>query len=178
MCRCGRPWTGDSRAGLRREPDATADQILSCLKAGQLAPSAYNEQPFRFVVALNGGEGWEGMLASLMPKNQENVKNASALVAVCACKNFLHSGPVGQPNEWRRAPARRATRGGSMAGFEEGASAGRPASPTTPSPWPSSPSATPRPQGPATPPPPHIAFGAGRWGSPSKNPQNAVDAFE
>eukprot|EP00741_Cyanophora_paradoxa_P008830 tig00001376_g8547.t1 len=169
--------------GFDASRTATADQILSCLKAGQLAPSAYNEQPFRFVVALNGGEGWEGMLASLMPKNQENVKNASALVAVCACKNFLHSGPVGQPNEWRRYDAgaaamalelRAASLGLAslqMAGFEEGAlrraagiphdaepmavvAIGYPAAPRAPQP----------------PPPPHIAFGAGRWGSPLEEP--------
>jgi nitroreductase len=69
------------------------DEILQAvLDAGRWAPSSYNEQPWRFIVARKGnGTSFQNLLSVLMPFNQDWAKNASVLILTVARKNFSHN---------------------------------------------------------------------------------------
>jgi nitroreductase len=56
--------------------------LLTVLDAARWAPSSANQQPWRFVYALNGSEDWQGFVSLLVESNQEWAKNASALIFV------------------------------------------------------------------------------------------------
>lgn len=66
-----------------RSFDATAipeADLALILKAAGMAPSAFNLQPWRFLVSRNGDENWETFVSLLIPANQAWAKNASALI--------------------------------------------------------------------------------------------------
>lgn len=66
-----------------RSFDATAmpaGDLRSILEAAGLAASAFNHQPWRFLVSHNGDEHWEKFVSLLVPLNQQWAKNASVLV--------------------------------------------------------------------------------------------------
>lgn len=54
--------------------------LKTILEAARWAPSAFNIQPWRFVYALNGGEGWDTLVDLLNPFNRDWARHASALV--------------------------------------------------------------------------------------------------
>ncbi|EPE96090.1 nitroreductase family protein [Rhizobium grahamii] len=56
--------------------------LLTILDAAHWAPSSANQQPWRFVYALNGSEDWSKFVDLLVESNQEWAKNASALIYV------------------------------------------------------------------------------------------------
>jgi nitroreductase len=56
--------------------------LLTILDAAHWAPSASNQQPWRFVYALQGSEDWDKFVGLLVESNQEWAKNASALIFV------------------------------------------------------------------------------------------------
>jgi len=56
--------------------------LLTMLEAARWAPSAYNEQPWRFLYALRDDAHWHAFLASLDGFNQSWAGNAAALVFV------------------------------------------------------------------------------------------------
>ena len=58
------------------------DDLLGILEAARWAPSAFNGQPWRFVVGKRGDQVFEQVLSSLSPFNQTWAKSASALVLV------------------------------------------------------------------------------------------------
>ncbi|WP_422039547.1 nitroreductase family protein [Roseibium sp.] len=58
-------------------PDADLKTIL---EAARWAPSAFNIQPWRFVYARRGGEGWDTLLNLLNPFNLDWAQHASALL--------------------------------------------------------------------------------------------------
>lgn len=62
--------------------DATvSDATLAAgLEAARLAPSAYNSQPWRFIVGRRGGHVFDRILAHLIPFNQGWARDAAALV--------------------------------------------------------------------------------------------------
>lgn len=62
------------------------ETVHKLLEAGRWAPSSYNEQPWRFIVGLNGGETFEKLYDSLIDFNQMWCKNAGALVAIVSNK--------------------------------------------------------------------------------------------
>jgi len=67
------------------------------LEAARWAPSCYNEQPWRFVVAhASDTAGFAGILSTLVPFNQAWAKSAAVLGLAVA---KLHSGN-GKPNAW------------------------------------------------------------------------------
>ncbi len=59
-------------------------QLRSLFEAARWAPSCFNAQPWRFVYAVNGGQGWDTLLELLIDANQIWAGNAGALVAVIA----------------------------------------------------------------------------------------------
>jgi nitroreductase len=57
------------------------ENLLSLFEAARWAPSSYNEQPWRFIMALKDqSQEFEKLLSCLVPANQEWAKHASALV--------------------------------------------------------------------------------------------------
>lgn len=57
------------------------EDLLSLFEAARWAPSSYNEQPWRFIMATKDqAQEFEKLLSCLVPANQEWAKNASVLV--------------------------------------------------------------------------------------------------
>lgn len=74
-------------------------ELLSLFEAASLAPSSYNEQPWRFIIAERDNEAeFFKMLSLLMDKNQEWAKNASLLVLVVAKSNLTR---YDKPNKYK-----------------------------------------------------------------------------
>jgi len=71
--------------------------LYRLLEAARWAPSAYNEQPWRFIVALRETPEFPPMLACLAEANQIWAQHAGALVAGLSLRNFTHNGKA---NRW------------------------------------------------------------------------------
>jgi nitroreductase len=65
------------------------EQMRSLLEAARWTASAFNEQPWRFIVALRDEtEGFERMLGCLVPGNQQWAHNAGALILTVVRETF------------------------------------------------------------------------------------------
>lgn len=74
------------------------EMALSMLEAARWAPSAYNEQPWRFIAALRGDrEGYERLLECLVPQNAAWARDAGLLVVALYSETFALNG---KPNRW------------------------------------------------------------------------------
>ena len=62
------------------------DDMHAILEAARLAPSAFNEQPWRFIFGKRGQETFDQILSGLGEFNQMWAKNASALLLVTGVK--------------------------------------------------------------------------------------------
>lgn len=82
-----------SPRGFDPEYKVSKEEIIPLIEAAGFAPSAFNEQPWRFIVGLESEnkEDFDKIFEALYPLNQEWVKNSSALVVFCASKNFTHN---------------------------------------------------------------------------------------
>jgi len=67
-------------------------QLLTMLEAARWSPSASNTQPWRFVYALSGQAGFDTLLRSLVPFNQDWAHRASALVVVVSATTSVAPG--------------------------------------------------------------------------------------
>jgi nitroreductase len=71
----------------------TPEQVASLLEAARWAPSAYNEQPWRFVVASKSDpETYGKLLGSLLELNQLWARSAPVLMLILAKRTFTHNG--------------------------------------------------------------------------------------
>ncbi|MBL7807588.1 MAG: nitroreductase family protein [Saprospiraceae bacterium] len=77
------------------EKNITDEQILTLIEAASWAPSANNEQPWRYRYALKESPGFQHMWECLLPGNQPWTRKAAALVLCTAKKNYTRNG---QPN--------------------------------------------------------------------------------
>lgn len=85
----GKRWS--PRAFSDRE--VTTEQLISLLEAARWAPSSYNEQPWRFIVARKSDpETYEKLLGSLVEFNQLWARSAPILMLTIAKKTFSHNG--------------------------------------------------------------------------------------
>jgi len=66
-------------------------KVLSVLEAARWAPSAFNEQPWRFVIGENGDETYTKIFDSLVEWNQQWVKFVPVLILNIAKKTFTHN---------------------------------------------------------------------------------------
>lgn len=78
------------------ETMAEAD-LLALLEAARWAPSAANNQPWRFIYALNGQADWDRFVGLLAEGNQIWAKTASALVFIVSRQVVERRGEIG-PN--------------------------------------------------------------------------------
>ena len=90
----------------RWSPRAFADRPVASellrrvLTAARWAPSAYNEQPWRFLVARREDpEAFERLLACLKEGNRRWAQRAPVLMLVLARRTFSHSGGA-NPHAW------------------------------------------------------------------------------
>jgi len=60
-------------------PDAV---LLSAFEAARWAPSAWNAQPWRFLIARHGDRHWETLVGLLAPRNALWASKASALIVI------------------------------------------------------------------------------------------------
>lgn len=73
--------------------DVPEEQIISLLEAARWAPSSYNEQPWRFIVARKSDSAnYAKLLGSLMELNQLWARSAPVLLLTLAKKTFTHNG--------------------------------------------------------------------------------------
>lgn len=62
----------------------TFEDIRTAFEAAQWAASAYNSQPWRFIFAERGTEGFETLKNFAIPFNQNWLAHTGAIVAICA----------------------------------------------------------------------------------------------
>jgi nitroreductase len=75
------------------EAEPPAETLLTLFEAANSSASCFNEQPWRFVVALKSNrEQWERMLGILVEKNQQWAKSAPVLGFTAGKKTFAHNG--------------------------------------------------------------------------------------
>ncbi|MGQ0794357.1 MAG: nitroreductase family protein [Deltaproteobacteria bacterium] len=70
----------------------SANELMSLVEAARWSPSAFNNQPWRFLYALRDTASWDLFFDLLADANKAWVKNAAALVAIVAKKTFDHNG--------------------------------------------------------------------------------------
>jgi nitroreductase len=81
-------WSARSFAGRA----VTDPQLQRLFEAARWSASAYNEQPWRFVVGRKGTETFDRILASLIGFNQDWARRAPVLILGLARAEFSHNG--------------------------------------------------------------------------------------
>jgi len=83
-------WSGIAFDPNRPLEDSVIKQMI---EAARWAPSCFNEQPFRFIVAskVNHPKQWQAMFDTLMELNQKWCKAVPVLIAVCTKEKFSHN---------------------------------------------------------------------------------------
>lgn len=76
------------------KPEPLADgQLQSLLEAARWAPSSYNEQPWRYLIAQRSDEtAFNAMVQCLVPGNQDWATHASVLMIGCVKRQFSKNG--------------------------------------------------------------------------------------
>ena len=64
------------------------EELLPLFEAARWAPSSYNGQPWRFIVARKDTPSWETFLNLLIEFNRSWADKAAALVVICSHQNF------------------------------------------------------------------------------------------
>ena len=74
------------------------ETLLSLLEAARWAPSAYNAQPWRFIVALrDDADSYNRLLECLVPQNAIWARDSGLLIAALYSETFALNG---KPNRW------------------------------------------------------------------------------
>ncbi len=83
-------WHRFSPRALSGEP-LSEEVVQTVLEAARFAPSAFNEQPWRFIYSLKDDKAWQEILECLVDFNQSWAKKSGALIIVMAKNNFSHN---------------------------------------------------------------------------------------
>lgn len=78
-----------------KDIEVPREALEAMVEAASFAPSCFNEQPWRFLIAT--GERRQKLLSTLTPQNQEWAGRAPALVLTLAKKTFTYNG---NENRW------------------------------------------------------------------------------
>lgn len=77
--------------------DSTAEisstDLRAILEAARLAPSAFNEQPWRYIIGKRGDQVFNEILSGLVEFNQKWAKSAAALFLVAGTKQRANNDP-------------------------------------------------------------------------------------
>ncbi len=76
------------------------EELMPLFEAARWAPSSFNGQPWRFILAKRETEHWKPLFELLVEFNQSWVKNASALVLIISHKTFEHNGKPSQTHSF------------------------------------------------------------------------------
>lgn len=68
------------------------EKLMSIFEAARWTASAFNEQPWRFIIGKKGDESFNKMMDTMVEFNQNWAKNASVLVLNIYKKTFSHNG--------------------------------------------------------------------------------------
>lgn len=71
------------------------EELMTMFEAARWAPSAYNDQPWRFVYAKRGTPEWDALFNVLVPFNQGWTKDAAVLIVVVSRNTFEPSEKAG-----------------------------------------------------------------------------------
>jgi nitroreductase len=74
-------------------------ELMRLFEAARWAPSASNNQPWRFAYGLRGDDGFAKIADALVPNNRAWAEKAGALVAVASATTVVRDG-VANPNAW------------------------------------------------------------------------------
>jgi nitroreductase len=74
------------------------EELMTLFEAARWAPSAYNDQPWRFIYSRKGAKLWEELLRLMSPFNQNWAKNATVLVVLVSKKFFDFNGNLSHTN--------------------------------------------------------------------------------
>lgn len=82
-------------------PEPVPEEALKAMfEAARWAPSAYNEQPWRWVIATSEDPVWHAQLAALiMPGNRVWAERAPVLILTAAKERYSHNGQS-NPYAW------------------------------------------------------------------------------
>lgn len=69
----------------------TDDDFFALLEAAKWAPSAYNNQPWRFIYAKNNTPSWPKLFSLLGEYNQAWTDKAAALILIVSQQFFVHN---------------------------------------------------------------------------------------
>lgn len=72
--------------------DISRNEIMSLFEAAKWAPSSFNNQPWRFLYAVQGTEYWSTFFELLNDSNKVWAKNAAVLIVILSRKTFEHNG--------------------------------------------------------------------------------------
>lgn len=78
----------------------SAEQVLVLLEAARFAPSASNHQPWRFVWALRGDDGFAAIRDALVPFNATWAGKAAALIVVATKSTVTTKDGAEAPNHY------------------------------------------------------------------------------
>lgn len=67
------------------------EELMTLFEAARWAPSAYNNQPWRFLFARRDDKDWDRFFSPLVDFNKSWCKDADTLVAVISRNNFTHN---------------------------------------------------------------------------------------
>lgn len=67
-------------------------ELMRLFEAARWAPSAFNNQPWRFLYAMRDTPDWDTFFGLMVEANQSWAKNAGALLVVVSKKTFDHNG--------------------------------------------------------------------------------------
>ena len=76
------------------------EKLKSLFEAARWAPSAFNEQPWRFIVGQKGSETYSKILNTLIDWNKKWASNANVLILNIAKKTFGHNGKANETYEY------------------------------------------------------------------------------
>jgi Nitroreductase len=88
-----------SQRAMSQEP-ITNEELMTLFEAARFAPSAYNDQPWRFVYARKGTKLWQDMLSLMSPFNQSWAKDATVFVVLISKKRFDFNGNLSHTNSF------------------------------------------------------------------------------
>lgn len=88
-----------SPRAMTGEPIAESE-LMELFEAARWAPSAYNNQPWRFIFARRQTPAWAGLFGLLGPGNQSWCKDAAALIVMVSKTTFDHNGKTSRTHSY------------------------------------------------------------------------------
>ncbi|NPD45685.1 MULTISPECIES: nitroreductase family protein [unclassified Lentimicrobium] len=76
------------------EKEVEMEKLMSMMEAGRWSASAFNEQPWRFIIGFKGDDTFNKMVDTMVEFNQNWAKNAPVLILNICKNNFTHNNTI------------------------------------------------------------------------------------